>query len=652
MIELIGVEGSSEYRAATMIVDALESAWHGISTSPPEDANIKIAVSAKLAGYRVQDLDIIMCGMLGKPRLIKPTRMIRDQHGNKLQSKPIRVENFAVAIEVKDHGEDSVRVAGDQVQVKYSTGRNKGWKSATDQNVNQVHSLGHYFDDQHIDVFVRRVLLMPSLSSISAPSAVASGFNVHQLFSAIAAPSPVLSIKGQGILSSGKDGAMERVLQAPIFQMLAPTKLDRKRMDRLCTKSGTVEDVAKSLGSLPVFLRGHGGTGKTVVLLQSAWRQYRNEGARSLFLTYNHALAADIRRSMALMGVPAGPDEGGIKVETVMRFMYRWFRRLHMLDDEELDFENYDSLCSEAIEMVNSGAVTTDDIEKIKQEEPELFDFDLVFVDEGQDWPESESSLLKLLYAAKQLCIADGIDQLIRGKRARWDAGINKEQKKIITLNKCLRMKRNLSLFAKSVARQASLGWEVEPNDKAGGGRVIITDKPYSESQGLHEELLENLRSTGNAELDMLFCVPPKEVDVEKGTRTSRISRVLNGWGYGAWDGVDPISRQDFPRSTELYRIVQYESCRGLEGWIVVLDAFDEFLEGKRAEKIKQGLSAEEEGLYDLEEVAQREAWRWATIALTRPIDTVVIQLKDPGNQFSKILLGMAKEHEDFVELT
>lgn len=256
MIEIIGTEGSSEYRAALMVRDALEATWPGVSNTPAEQDDIKIAVSVKITGYKVQDIDIVLVGQLSRPRLFRPARVIRGHAGNRLNGRPVVVESFVVAIEVKDQNDKGVKVNDDQVQVRYSRSGEVEWKSATDQNVDQVHSLKAYFSDQHADVFVRRCMVFPSLANISAPSAVATGFNGHQLLSAIASPSPVLERNGQGLLSAGKPQSVSKVLASPLFRPIVPTRLDRERMDRLAAKSPTVDDLLKTLGSGTVFLRG------------------------------------------------------------------------------------------------------------------------------------------------------------------------------------------------------------------------------------------------------------------------------------------------------------------------------------------------------------------------------------------------------------
>lgn len=652
MIEIVGTEGSSEYRAALMVRDALEATWSGVTTSPVDEDDIKVAVSTKISGYKVQDIDIVLAGRFSKPRQIRPARVIRGHTGARLNNRPLLVESFVVAIEVKDQDERGVRVNDDQVQVRYSRSGKVEWKSATDQNVDQVHSLKAYFSDQHADVFVRRCLVFPSLASITAPSAVANGFNGHQLVSAFASPSPVLERHGQGLLSAGNRQVVDKVLASPLFRSIIPTRLDRERMERLSAKSPEVEGLFAALGSGTVFLRGYGGTGKTVLLLQAAWKSFKAEGKRTLILTYNLALAADLRRLMALMAIPSSADDGGIEVATVVSFLYKWFATLHLLEDEELDFDRYPALCKAAVEMITSGAVTAEDIEGSIALESDRFDFDYVFVDEGQDWPQGEITLLKALYTSHRLCVADGIDQLTRGQRADWRVGIPRDERRTQSLKTCLRLKRNLSLFVADVARTTGMGWDAEANPFAGGGRVIVLCRPYATARDLHDRLIRTLREDGNAPIDMLACVPPQSVRRGAAGAQSALSGVLAGWGQESWDGVDPKARLDFVRSTEHVRIVQYASCRGLEGWTVLLDGFDTFLEWTETRKRAIGLKPQEiEGFAELETSSTREAWRWGMIALTRPIDTLVVQLDDPTGPYGRQILEIAERFEDFTQV-
>jgi hypothetical protein len=652
LIEIVGQNDTREYVAAMAIVNAIKKLWPGIDTSAEEDDHVMVAANVKISGYKVGDIDIVVAGRLARNRNFLPRRLLRDMDGNRVINRPVRVRNFVVAIEAKDHSADSVRISGENIDVKYSRGGPVKWKSATEQNIAQVHSLKAYLEDHGITPFVHKLVLMMGLDKKPVDGALTATFDGKDFFAELAATSRLRKSGNSYLLSSGNDEDIERVLYLPIFSEVIPSALDRKRMDRIAARASDANKLMDVVGSQMIQLRGQGGTGKTVMLLQMAWRRYRKLGKRTLVLTYNHALAADIIRLLSLLGVPSGSEQGGIAVETVMSFMYTWFSRLHLLDEHETDFSNYDNLCRTAFEMLEKGAIHREDIQAVMDNDPDLFDFDGIVVDEAQDWPDYEVELLKALYGPTRLCLGDGIDQLVRGKRVRWDRGVAEDQRLVYPLSRCLRMKRNLALFANAVADGAGLNMDLIPSDEAAGGRIIVLVGSYNEYPMLHNLLLNHAREKGNAEIDFLFCVPSSAIVNGVTGRESRMGQGLRSRGFQVWDGVDPLVRKDFPRGKDAYRIVHYASCRGLEGWVVVLDALDELwlerLEDCRRHSLEEG---ENRTCEEIEENAEREAWRWIMMPLTRPIDTVVITLSDIEAPLSKQILSLAKKYPDLVEV-
>lgn len=655
MIDIIGEKGSSEYDAAVSIAEGLGKLWPGLATSATAQEHVRVAANVKISGYRVSDIDVVVCGVFRRERKFISGKVIHDRDGKRVVKKPVLVENFVIAIEVKDHSENGVRVTADKISVKYSRGANIGWKSATDQNIDQVHSLQPYLKDLGYDVYVHRCLLMRGLPYVGiGGGAVAAGFTGVDLLTAISSVSRVnRSLKGY-TLSSGSYEQVMLILSAPIFRSITPTALDRKRMDMIVVSTPDSNQLLAYLGKKMVRLRGHGGTGKTVMSLQMAWKAFDQRGLRSLVLTYNHALAADIRRLLALLKVPSNPEEGGVAVNTVMSFMYSWFNKLQLIEDEEdFCYKNYEKNCDAALELLRGGAITVDDVTDIIKAYPDRYDFDCVIVDEAQDWPQGEVELLKVFYPPRSICLADGIDQVVRqGVRPDWEHGVEENAVQMIALDRCLRMKRNLAVFVNHVAEIGGVKWRVTPNDNAGGGRVKILIRPYNEYEGLHETLFEEAKNKGNAEIDFLFCVPATSV-VDRGKRkVSDVGTFLAKAGYEVWDGVDEIARKDFPRSKKQFRVVQYASCRGLEGWTVVLIEADRYWEECRVTRGEQALKAEETAAFeDLAEVSARHAWHRALIALTRPIDTLVIGLNDKSSAFSRALLEVASKCPEFIEI-
>lgn len=168
----------------------------------------------------------------------------------------------------------------------------------------------------------------------------------------------------------------------------------------------------------------------------------------------------------------------------------------------------------------------------------------------------------------------------------------------------------------------------------------------FARRKELVKILLEEGRNAGNDAVDFLFCVPPQDVTkAPDGSSSSRLGATFENLSFDIWDGTDPKRRRDFPRSTDVFRIVQYASCRGLEGWTVFLEGFDQFwltAQRSRETDFNGSISA----VFD-----PAIAWRQSLIPLTRAIDTLVIGLDDPASESSKVLLEVARDLPDLVEV-
>jgi hypothetical protein len=656
MITLTGVEGSSEFEAARRIANAFSAYWPGIDATPADEDNLIVAANVKFAGYGTNDIDVVVCGRFRPGRKLVASRRIIDAEGQPIGSTAIPVYNIAVAVEVKSHSTDRIRFDGNSVSVPYTRNGVTKWHSATEQNDKQLYTLQNYFQEQHVTAWVYRLVILDSVNNKKVPPGVVPReFTAGMLLTEIAAISPPRR-NNRGVPYLRTFNSVEqanRALTAPAFRHTVPTNLDRKRKDRIASRRQILGDWFDDLGNQMLIFRGRGGTGKTVLLLQMAHRAFNEKASRTLLLTYNRALVADIRRSMMLMKVPSSPYEGGITVQTVMSLVMTWFVRLGVIGkikgESQINLENYLELCAQAVQMFEEGAATQKDVDNAKNEDPDRLDFDYVLIDEGQDWPMKEAELLTHLYGTKRLAIADGIDQLVRGRKTDWTKVRDQsEQRKIIPLSRCLRMKANLARFANALAARADLGWEIEPNDKAGGGRVIVLERSYLADRDLHEELLKNAKLAGNDAIDFLFCVPPSNIVEDRGKRRSLLAIRLEELGWETWDGTDPLERKDFPRGTDTHRVVQYASCRGLEGWVVVAEGFDEFWAHQNT---IQNPAAVETELYSTTEALTAEAaWRWCLIPITRPIDTLVITISDPNGHTAKVLREVSGDIPDIVE--
>src|SRR5262249_31016187 len=165
---------------------------------------------------------------------------------------------------------------------------------------------------------------------------------------------------------------------------LEASQLDGRRMDRLANRLGLRDDWFAALGKRQVVLRGRGGTGKTVILLQMACRAFDDANARSLVLTYNQALVADMRRIMALLGLPSNESDGGVRIDSAMAFVGRLLRKFGVVSDEKSFIEQYDGVCKQLAELFRD--LPSDEVSQLLSDDPDHFRFDYILIDEGQDW--------------------------------------------------------------------------------------------------------------------------------------------------------------------------------------------------------------------------------------------------------------------------
>ncbi|MBI9060281.1 MAG: hypothetical protein JEZ01_21115 [Labilibaculum sp.] len=199
-------------------------------------------------------------------------------------------------------------------------------------------------------------------------------------------------------------------------------------------------------------------------------------------------------------------------------------------------------------------------------------------------------------------------------------------------------------------AEQFNLNWSLEPASKLTGGKVIITNN--SKDYSLFKEEFHRCRENGNQAYEMLFLVPPSLVNRDNKDKDSRMFSLKEEYEKNdlpVWDGTSRDLRTIYPVELNQHRLLQYESCRGIEGWTVVCLEFDEFvrykLESYKEEANNQTLMLETE-----EERKNKFVYLWGLIPLTRAIDTLVITIKDENSLVAKNLKNIYQKNKDYIE--
>jgi hypothetical protein len=196
--------------------------------------------------------------------------------------------------------------------------------------------------------------------------------------------------------------------------------------------------------------------------------------------------------------------------------------------------------------------------------------------------------------------------------------------------------------FVNSVAAEMGINWSINADKDFIGGKVVIR-RNYD--QNYHQQLVQYCKEQHCENYDILFLVPPTMV-------TNGCFKNMDTWkkaGIKVFDGTNAYNREKYSIKVDECRLFQYESCRGLEGWVTICLQFDQIFE----EKMKDYQDIGNDDALVMESFEERR-WKyvcmWMLMPLTRAIDRLVITLKNPESEIGRILKKVAEKQPDFVD--
>lgn len=650
MISVLGPEGTAEYTAACTLCELIRNTWPEVDQS--EDDDIRIVASAKCYGQRTTDIDLIVFILLKKPQLVP----FEDT-----EQEPVYVRSLCLTIEHKTHQSSGVVFEGNQVKVRYDN----HWHPVTEQAHLQQVALRNFFKQHKLESpFVTDLIWLPNVPPTNLPDAT------HNIVGASATWGDfldrVLAIKKPKVWHTNGFQELDAFRKTSADQVsdivgLLTTRLEMSPLDRLKVerigrhrvRQSNERQYMEKMGEQLLIFKGRGGTGKTLRLLQLAHDLYTERDARVLLLTYNKALVADLQRLLAFIDAGNVDSRRVIDIRTFHSFLYCLVKHLGLANFSREPFiKNLEKYEQKVLSHLRRAVIRAENpVTQLINAAPALFNWDYVFIDEAQDWPESERDLLFLLYDYRRFVLADGVDQMVRsGYHTHWRDSIDRQQSQVVTLKKSLRLKAGLCTFAHAVAQQLDLpSWRIEQDDTMYGGRVIILEGLYADDRRYHDDLMNLNEGDKNYPIDMLFCVPPSLVNTNRPDYTySYVARRFQKWGYEVWDGTDDETRNTYPTRLEQIRIVQYDSCRGLEAWMCVNLGLDELYDYKKQQYQPPAQTTFE--FRDDEREAHLFAAGWLMIPLTRAIDTLVLQVRSSDHYITRVLKAAAAQCPDVVE--
>lgn len=687
-IRLKGNKETNEYQDALALKQLFESEFADNQTN----GEILIISNATLFGQETKDVDLIVVGTFEKYSCRVKTKAKDSKKVElELKERTVFVNNFCFVIETKKHRAEDIQLNGLNLLVRY----NEKLSDVTTQSENQKYSLKNFFKDRlNFAPYICNFIWFRNINWDSIKNLLGNNENIltkhnylpntfslrflFQLACVQSAPfSPTDRETGQpkGYSSFNclkRNESFDFNEMQSIFDLFEKVKegtghLTRKKIEQITSKLLDNQQYAQAIGEKFIVISGRAGTGKTIKLLRIACDLAVGKGARSLILTYNHALVSDIKRTLALAEIPDGADTYTVNITTLHKYFYELligFGIVKNTTNPDADvkyipdyFEKYSKYLQELYDYIDAGLIQDKEIQELMRSRHDKVAWDFVLIDESQDWGEIEKSIIFRMFGKEKVIIADGVDQLIRTQqKCNWVKGLKPDiDFKKTNEKKGLRQEVNLVSFVNAYAKQLGVVWELEPKQELIGGKIIISTKGYSKE--LHQREVQRCKEKGNSEYEMMFLVPPKLVTVSKGTndwgqptevRSFKLKSEFEQMGIKIWDSTSKDLRTQYVVDLNQHRLLQYESCRGLEGWTVVCLELDEFIKYKMETFLDQ--ASGELALESFGEKRDKFVHLWSLIPLTRAIDTLIITVNNKDSRVGKALRAIYEDNPDYVQ--
>ncbi len=633
---------------------------------------ILIKPNFRAPGEKREDIDIVVWMRFENFRESFATKyqyQETNNEGNRISSNkavyPVFLNSFLLAIELKSHTSSGVRFKNTEIDVKY----NGKYSSATMQSDEQRYSLINYIKNVsprlNRSPFVNNLVWLRGLDNqtqepfgCNVVNVLFGNFSFKKLIETIFTQNPPWKKQGSNTLSytayydpsstNKIDHELENVfLRYENYYYVKQGVLTRKKLEQLIQRelNEINKEVYENVGKQTTIIQGVPGSGKTINLLHLAYHLAKHKGKRCLILTFNRALNADINRLAFLAGFKDDPSAASVGTNTIMSLMMtlltEWgeyepalseMKPKEQVDYFQINFINkYHEMLSSIVEQINQDVIDDKDISDLQNKLPEL-NWDIILVDESQDWYKEERDILFRIFGSLNFIVAYGSYQLIRQKQhLNWSE--NTTTGKPIILHRSYRQKINLCHFINAVSNELNLSRSITINQELTGGDVIVYLRPFS-ANDYNYHLKYCVNDCKNAPYDLLILA----------NNDDEFIKVLKENQIPFHNGTLDKLKDKYPGDIDSSRLYNYRSCRGLEGWLVIANNFDVFLE-KEFNWIKEPI----EGL-SLKETKEQHVANWIYMVLSRAIDRIVIILKSPNSKYSKLILQVI-QNKDYGEI-
>jgi hypothetical protein len=335
---------------------------------------------------------------------------------------------------------------------------------------------------------------------------------------------------------------------------------------------------ALRLGRGHRIIKGPPGSGKTLVLVHRCFflRNYRSQATRILFVCYNIAFLSYLKRLVQEKGLGLG--EGGV---TVCHFYELCDRLLRDALGEPVDYDRPDSDYYQSIVDLS--------LEAVQHDQHPLAKFDVILVDEGQDFSNDMLQiLLGLLRPGGDLVIALDTYQDLYRRKGSWQSVGIEARGRTHYLERVYRSTREIFEFTQKFlgpAPRHGAKFGLFPEDHhAPGGRppemACFTDLKDLETfllGDIHRQLEQEEYKLSEIAVIYDDKIYSPESFVRGDRRLPhRLLELLEGAGIPTkWVSQDLRAKEMFDITTDRVSLISIHSAKGLDFDLVYLVGAD-----------------------------------------------------------------------------
>lgn len=662
--EILSGVGAEEFIGAKQLKNVFEEEFN---SKDDVSGTIIIKPNFKAIGQNTEDIDIVVWFNLENyNRTFSTSFKFKDKEKNSYitdsnkTNRSVDFSSLLLTIELKSHNNEGIVLTTNDVKVKYQ-GK---LSSAYDQSVKQKYALKNFSSQNQSklaehNIQITNLIWFPNFKGTIPWGKcnlknliLGNTFSFKSFIETAFATKPPIRYNNnyyQNAYNAKRvDFDINQTLEKVFTHydkvvQVQKGDLSRRKLEKVIQKQldGLYKEAFEKIGKETLIISGVPGSGKTLILLRFSYHLALNKNSRSLIVTYNKALTADVNRLSRLAGFKDDPSSASVQTSTCISLILKLLIYFGIYDEApahlnqqersayfKTNFTNkYETLLDALSEWIQ--VQTEDDLLEIKKECPEL-NYEFIFIDESQDWFPQEKDALYTLYGANNFIISYGSHQYIRNVTPlNWANGTNSVYK--LKLDTSYRQKTNLCHFIKNISARIDFEDEIKINTEIPGGGIEIYARPFVKTD--YQKFYDyTVKTCKNAAYDILLLVNSADT----------LHKELKHNDVSIHDGTIDKNKLKTPEDMDALRVFNYQSSRGLEGWVVIANNLDVFVE-----QMKNNTTEPADGM-SLQETKLKVVARWLYMVLSRPIDTLVITLKNPHSKTSSLIIEAAKDHPDF----